>query len=214
MSENPVIRFVTTSAGRVAYATQGAGPTLVCPAWWVSHVERDFAYPPFRRFFESLAERATVVRYDRAVPFAAGRDLAARIPGARFVPLGGRAHPPWEGGPDVAAEGGRFLAGSAPIDSAEPAACRLDTDNCELVIGEMRVPLTRLELGTLRYLEEHRSRVVQRAELIQHVWEQREAGSNVVEVVVRSLRRKLGAYAASIETVTGHGYRFRGFSKS
>lgn len=36
-------------------------------------------------------------RNDRAVPFASGRDLAAGIPGARFVPLDGGVHLAWLG---------------------------------------------------------------------------------------------------------------------
>ncbi|MGH2355110.1 MAG: winged helix-turn-helix domain-containing protein [Chloroflexota bacterium] len=36
-----------------------------------------------------------------------------------------------------------------------------------------------------------------------------QGGSNVVDVVVRSLRKKLGERAGCIETVTGVGYRFR-----
>jgi pimeloyl-ACP methyl ester carboxylesterase/DNA-binding CsgD family transcriptional regulator len=36
-------------------------------------------------------------RGDRAVPFALGRELAARIPGARFLPLEGSDHAPWMG---------------------------------------------------------------------------------------------------------------------
>jgi DNA-binding CsgD family transcriptional regulator/pimeloyl-ACP methyl ester carboxylesterase len=36
-------------------------------------------------------------REDRAIPFALGRDVAAGIPGARFVPLEGRDHLPWIG---------------------------------------------------------------------------------------------------------------------
>ncbi len=51
---------------RLATAVDGAGPPLVLPAWWVSHAERDFAIPRFRRFFAALAEQHTVVRYDRA----------------------------------------------------------------------------------------------------------------------------------------------------
>jgi pimeloyl-ACP methyl ester carboxylesterase/DNA-binding CsgD family transcriptional regulator len=34
---------------------------------------------------------------DRAIPIALGRELAARIPAARFVPLAGRNHFPWTG---------------------------------------------------------------------------------------------------------------------
>jgi len=32
--------------------------------------------------------------------------------------------------------------------------------------------------------------------------------------VIRGIRKKLGAYRASIETVTGHGYRFSGYRRS
>ena len=34
-------------------------------------------------------------------------------------------------------------------------------------------------------------------------------GSNIVDSVVRSLRKKLGGNASAIETVRGYGYRFR-----
>jgi len=36
-------------------------------------------------------------RDDRAIPFALGQDVAARIPGATFVPLDGTDHLPWRG---------------------------------------------------------------------------------------------------------------------
>ncbi len=61
----PQIRFVRGHRSRIACAIDGSGPPLVFPAWWVSHVERDFADPAFSRFFSRLAERFTVVRYDR-----------------------------------------------------------------------------------------------------------------------------------------------------
>ncbi|WP_328453249.1 alpha/beta fold hydrolase [Amycolatopsis sp. NBC_00438] len=40
-------------------------------------------------------------RDDRAIPFALGRDVAARIPGATFVPLDGTDHLPWRGDTDA-----------------------------------------------------------------------------------------------------------------
>jgi pimeloyl-ACP methyl ester carboxylesterase len=61
----PQIRFVRGYRSRIACAIDGTGPPLVLPAWWVSHVERDFADPAFSQFFSRLAERFTVVRYDR-----------------------------------------------------------------------------------------------------------------------------------------------------
>jgi pimeloyl-ACP methyl ester carboxylesterase len=63
----PKIRFFAGPRGqRIAYAVDGRGPTLVLPAWWVSHVERDFDEPGFAALFTELAGSMTVVRYDRA----------------------------------------------------------------------------------------------------------------------------------------------------
>lgn len=50
-------------------------------------------------------------------------------------------------------------------------------------------------------------------ELLQHVWDQSFGGSNVVDAVVKSLRRKLGPLGSALETVIGHGYRFTGFPR-
>jgi DNA-binding CsgD family transcriptional regulator len=36
-------------------------------------------------------------RGDTAIPYERGREVAARIPGAQLVPLGGREHFPWRG---------------------------------------------------------------------------------------------------------------------
>ena len=60
------IRFCAGAEGRpIAYAVTGSGPPLVCAAWWVSHLEHDWANPRFRAFFEALGRDHTVYRYDR-----------------------------------------------------------------------------------------------------------------------------------------------------
>ena len=47
-------------------------------------------------------------------------------------------------------------------------------------------------------------------DLLSIVWgTEYNGGSNVVDVVVRTLRRKLGTSASRIETVRGIGYRLR-----
>ena len=62
----PKIRFFISSVGEsIAYAVHGAGPYLVVPAWWVSHLELDWQSEDYRHFFEALAEHHTIVRYDR-----------------------------------------------------------------------------------------------------------------------------------------------------
>lgn len=38
---------------------------LVCPAWWISHVEGDWHNQSYRDFFVALGEHYRVVRYDR-----------------------------------------------------------------------------------------------------------------------------------------------------
>jgi pimeloyl-ACP methyl ester carboxylesterase/DNA-binding CsgD family transcriptional regulator len=58
------IRFCSIATGRIAYAEVGAGPALVLPAWWVSHLELDWESADFRAFVEALAARRRVIRYD------------------------------------------------------------------------------------------------------------------------------------------------------
>ncbi|MGS2724122.1 alpha/beta fold hydrolase [Porticoccus sp. GXU_MW_L64] len=53
----------------MAYAVQGeqdsGKPWLVCPAWWVSHLELDWQHEGFQEFFNALAQHFIVVRFDR-----------------------------------------------------------------------------------------------------------------------------------------------------
>jgi hypothetical protein len=86
----------------------------------------------------------------------------------------------------------------------------LDVEARELVIEGQRVPLTPLEFSVMSYLHEHEDSAVGRESLLRDVWGHKyDVGSNVVDVVVRALRRKLGQHGSMIETVPGFGYRFR-----
>ena len=59
------IRFCTTSDGlSIAYSTVGAGPYVVRVLGHFTHLEAEWEWPELRRFWELLAERHTVVRYD------------------------------------------------------------------------------------------------------------------------------------------------------
>jgi DNA-binding response OmpR family regulator len=85
----------------------------------------------------------------------------------------------------------------------------LDLVQHQLVLDGRRVDLTKLEFEVISYLYQRKGTVVERSELLRDVWGYDYAGgSNVIEANVRSLRRKLGDRAASIETVRGLGYRF------
>jgi pimeloyl-ACP methyl ester carboxylesterase/DNA-binding CsgD family transcriptional regulator len=59
------IRFARSGARTVAWAAVGAGPPLVVGGWWMGHLELNWVSPAFRAFFGALADRHTVVRYDR-----------------------------------------------------------------------------------------------------------------------------------------------------
>lgn len=85
----------------------------------------------------------------------------------------------------------------------------LDRDQRQLVVDGRRIDLSRLEFGVAECLRERRGAAVSRAELLGAVWgTDYSGGSNVVDAVVRTLRRKLGDHAALVETVRGVGYRF------
>ena len=61
----PPISHVTDRHGRrIAYAANGSGPPIVCDTGFVSHLGEQWAFPPFRRFFEALGRHQRVVRYD------------------------------------------------------------------------------------------------------------------------------------------------------
>ena len=373
MTNEPEIRFFKAPSGHnVAYAIHGAGPLVICPAWWVSHVEKDWAHTPFREFFMRLGEGLRIVRYDRpgvglsdrrdpfdrledevallsaladelgenafsffavscggppalayaaqhmqavrkvclygtyargaelaasdvqqairstvrahwgmgsramadiflpeeprealeqlaaqqrdsadvetaekllkltyemdasawlkhvvaecliihrrgdrAVPHEAGRNLAAALKNARLVTLEGRAHPPWVGGDKVAAIANTFLLNKASLQ--EPPAgeacadCRFDRGNRCLVLTGEEIALTPLEFAVMVEFTGAPGQVLTRDFLLENVWKQPFEGSNRIDALIRGLRRKLGEFAPSIETVTGHGYRFVGW---
>jgi pimeloyl-ACP methyl ester carboxylesterase/DNA-binding CsgD family transcriptional regulator len=61
----PQVRFCPTPAGRIAYSVMGSGPFLLCETGWVSHLHAMREIPSVWAFFEALAKRFTVVRYDK-----------------------------------------------------------------------------------------------------------------------------------------------------
>lgn len=59
------IQFCTTSDGvHLAYSVIGNGPLLVRVLGHFTHLEMEWEWPDLRHFWEELAERFTVVRYD------------------------------------------------------------------------------------------------------------------------------------------------------
>ncbi len=74
--------------------------------------------------------------------------------------------------------------------------------------GEGDIELSAREFELLRTFLEHPNQVLSREQLLAHVWGyDYDPGSNVVDVYVGYLRRKLGG--RRFETVRGVGYRYR-----
>lgn len=72
-------------------------------------------------------------RDDRAVPYRLGREVAAAIPGATFVPLQGSSHFPWHGDVDSVVRACRSgLAAPLPTE-ASPDAALLSTREREIL---------------------------------------------------------------------------------
>ena len=83
----------------------------------------------------------------------------------------------------------------------------LDLASRRAHLGETVTDLSAREFQLLRYLVEHAGEIVSRERLLSEVWGYHfDPCSNVVDVCIRRLRKKLGAYAP-IETVRHAGYR-------
>jgi two-component system OmpR family response regulator len=87
-------------------------------------------------------------------------------------------------------------------------ALRLDTHRGEFTLAGAPVALTAQEYRLLAYFAHHAERIVSRSELLDHVYEHGlDPDSNVIDVLLARVRRKIGAQR--IETLRGRGFRLR-----
>lgn len=90
-------------------------------------------------------------------------------------------------------------------------AYELDTSAKRVSVDGKAVELTSYEYNTLEYLMTHKDKVVSKTELTEHLYEQDyDRDSNVIEVFIRRLRKKLDPDGERnpILTQRGLGYRF------
>ncbi len=82
---------------------------------------------------------------------------------------------------------------------------RLDTKAGRVTVDGVPAKLTSHEYRLIAYLMHHLGRVVSRAEIIEHLYDQDfDRDSNTIEVFIGRLRKKIGAEV--IQTVRGLGY--------
>lgn len=107
---------------------------------------------------------------------------------------------PSAAGRDSSPTGARLRHGDVEVDCAERRA----------TVAGRALDLTDGEFALLLHFVNRPNRLVTRSELLAKVWSMpSHTGSNVVDVVVCRLRRRLGSHGHIIETVRGLGYRFR-----
>ncbi len=89
---------------------------------------------------------------------------------------------------------------------------QIDFEKAEVVKETSQISLAGKELQLLRYLIDHRGKVISRDELLQNVWEyQPDVSTRTVDVHIAWLRQKLEdnpQFPKYILTVRGSGYRF------
>ena len=88
---------------------------------------------------------------------------------------------------------------------------RIETREQQVTVAEQVVSLTAFEYRVLEYLAIHAGEVIPKPVLLDHLYEEdTERDTNVLEVFVRRLRRKLDPDSTlnPIETLRGRGYRF------
>lgn len=91
----------------------------------------------------------------------------------------------------------------------EAAGLQLDETTQTVSMTDTQIELTGAEFRLLRYFMLHPDRLLSKSHLSEHLYDgESEPDSNVIEVHVNHLRRKLGR--GVIETRRGQGYRFVG----
>jgi two-component system, OmpR family, response regulator len=96
--------------------------------------------------------------------------------------------------------------GTAEANVLKAGQVRLDLRSRRATVRDQTVDLTAREFALLEVLLRNAGQVLSRGQLLSHVWGYSfDPTSNVVDVYVNSLRKKLGGNV--IETVRGAGYR-------
>ncbi|MGG6242067.1 winged helix-turn-helix domain-containing protein [Nodosilinea sp. AN01ver1] len=168
--------------------------------------------------FQSIDEQGPIVEKLSFRPLGNGIELEGQLYYCYCLDFGPQQVMGWLSGLVDAQYGCPISAPASevlpePLTEASPASSWFDVEGHALIIDGEQVPLTPLEYGVLAYLHSHPGKAVSRMTLLEDVWGyDYEGGSNVVDSIVRSLRKKLGPHSGAIATVTGVGYRFDGFS--
>lgn len=206
VQQNPLPPGQTVLFDRQVLAAEtGEALSGVQAACWLDIKRAYLANPQLRRIYTATHQAALRLPIVSKLGFRLLPEVWVNFDGDRYDTLlndfGPGLVPGW-------------LAGLVEAQyGSEPPESRLDIEARELIVDGQPVGLSPLEFGVMHCLWQRTGKAVSRVDLLEEVWgyEYDGGGSNVVDSVVRSLRKKLNHRAEAIETVTGLGYRFRGF---
>lgn len=179
-------------------ASNGEAPSPVQAACWID-LKRKYLElrPNLRRVYLTVCDLAPYAAVARSLGFRVIEEACGEGYQSAMLDFGPSSVDGWLG---------RLLAAELGVEEKG----LLDCAARELVLDGKRVSLSKLEFGVLEFLYRRPGEAVSRGSLLAHVWEQSyHGGGNVVDVVIRSVRKKMGERSSFIETVHGIGYRFR-----
>jgi two-component system OmpR family response regulator len=98
--------------------------------------------------------------------------------------------------------------GRDQLSVIESGALTLNVVTRQVKVADAEIELTSREFALLAYLCRSPGRVLSRTQIYEHVWSYDfDPRTNLVDVYIGRLRKKLGDAGAQIETVRGVGYR-------
>lgn len=84
----------------------------------------------------------------------------------------------------------------------------INTSSRKVIVAKKEVDLTLKEFGILEYLMINHDQVIERDRILDHVWDMGFVSlSNIVDVRINGLRKKMGKSKSSIKTIWGVGYK-------
>jgi hypothetical protein len=162
-------------------ATDGEAPSPVQAACWID-LKRKYLElrPNLRRVYLSVIDLTPYAAAMQKLGFRAVGEASGKGYQSAMLGFGPSSVDGWLA---------RLLAEELGVEEDGILDCAAR----ELVLNGKRVGLTRLEFGVIEFLYQRPGEAVSRSSLLAHVWGQSyDGGGNVVDVVIRSLRKKLG----------------------
>jgi hypothetical protein len=179
---------------------EGEAPTAAQGAFWLDCKRLYMTFKPsMRRIYLVIKQPSAYQEVMQVLGFKEAANTYVEIAGTGYHCMANDMGPGSVDG---------WLTGLAERELGIEQRFHLQIEGRQLCVDDHILDLTPLEFGVTQCLLARPGRTVSRTHLLHQVWHtQYQGGSNVVDAVVRTLRKKLGGHASAIATVTGVGYR-------